>query len=60
MQHHFQHLQNMQMQNMPMQNMQMPNMQMQNMPMPQNQGFSYNMQPIQGMPEMPSPMGIAK
>ena len=54
MQHHFQHLQNMQ--NMPMQNMPMS----QNMPMPQNQGFAYNMQPMQGIPEMPSPMGIAK
>jgi len=51
MQHHFQHLHNMQMQNMP--NMPMP-MQMQNMPMPQNQGYAYN------IPEMPSPMGIAK
>ena len=59
MQHHFQHLQNMQMQNMPIPNMPMPNMQMQNMPMPnmpihQNQGFAYN------IPEMPSPAGIAK
>jgi hypothetical protein len=59
MQHHFQHLHNMQMQNMP--NMPMPNMPMQmpmqnmpNMPMPQNQGYAYN------IPEMPSPMGIAK
>ena len=56
MQHHFQHLQNMQMQNMPMPNMQMPNMQMPNMQMPihQNQGFAYN------IPEMPSPAGFAK
>jgi hypothetical protein len=56
MQHHFQHLQNMQ--NMPIPNMQMPNMPMQmpmpNMPIPQNQGYAYN------IPEMPSPMGIAK
>jgi hypothetical protein len=59
MQHHFQHLQNMQ--NMPIPNMQMPNMQMPNMqmpmpnmPIPQNQGYAYN------IPEMPSPMGIAK
>jgi hypothetical protein len=51
MQHHFQHLQNMQMQNMPMPNMPMPNMQM---PIHQNQGFAYN------IPEMPSPAGIAK
>jgi hypothetical protein len=46
------------MQNMPIPNMQMPNMQMQmpmpNMPIPQNQGYAYN------IPEMPSPMGIAK
>jgi hypothetical protein len=56
MQHHFQHLQNMQMQNMPMPNMPMPNMPMPNMQMPihQNQGFAYN------IPEMPSPAGIAK
>ena len=64
MQHHFQHLQNMQMQNMPMPNMPMPNMPMPNMPMPnmqmqnmpihQNQGFAYN------IPEMPSPAGLAK
>jgi hypothetical protein len=57
MQHHFQHLQNMQnmpMQNMPMQNMPMQNMQIPNMPMPQNQGFPYN------IPDMPSPIGIAK
>ena len=54
MQHHFQHLhnmQNMQMPNMQTQNMPMPNMQMQ---MPKNQGFAYN------IPEMPSPAGIAK
>lgn len=51
MQHHFQHLQNMQMQNMPMPNMPMPNMPM---PIHQNQGFAYN------IPEMPSPAGIAK
>ena len=62
MQHHFQHLQNMQnmqmpnmpMPNMPMQNMPMQNMQIPNMPMPQNQGFPYN------IPDMPSPIGIAK
>jgi ABC-type transport system involved in multi-copper enzyme maturation permease subunit len=77
MQHHFQHLQNMQnmqmpnmpmpnmpmqnmpmqnmpMQNMPMQNMPMQNMQIPNMPMSQNQGFPYN------IPDMPSPIGIAK
>ena len=62
MQHHFQHLQNMQnmqmpnmpMPNMPMQNMPMQNMQIPNMPMPQNQGFAYN------IPDMPSPIGIAK
>ena len=58
MQHHFQHLHNMQ--NMPMQNMPMQNMPMPNMPMPQNQGFAYNMQTMQGIPEIPSPMGIAK
>jgi hypothetical protein len=65
MQHHFQHLQNMQnmqnmqmpnmpMPNMPMQNMPMQNMQIPNMPMSQNQGFPYN------IPDMPSPIGIAK
>ena len=62
MQHHFQHLHNMQnmqmpnmqIPNMPMQNMQMPNMPIPNMPIPQNQGFAYN------IPEMPSPAGIAK
>ena len=57
MQHHFQHLhnmQNMQMPNMPMANMPMQNMQMPNMQMPQNQVFAYN------IPEMPSPAGIAK
>ena len=57
MQHHFQHLhnmQNMQMPNMPMPNMPMPNMQIPNMPIPQNQGFAYN------IPEMPSPAGLAK
>jgi hypothetical protein len=52
MQHHFQHLHNMK--NMQMPNMQMPNMPMPNMPIPQNQGYAYN------IPEMPSPMGIAK
>ena len=52
MQHHFQHLQNMQ--NMQIPNMPMQNMQMPNMPMSQNQGFAYN------IPEMPSPIGIAK
>ena len=57
MQHHFQHLhnmQNMQMPNMQIPNMPMPNMQMPNMPIPQNQGFAYN------IPEMPSPAGLAK
>ena len=52
MQHHFQHLQNMQ--NMQIPNMPMQNMQIPNMPMSQNQGFTYN------IPDMPSPIGIAK